>query len=145
MLADFCVRQWHGQPQSPVTLAWLAHVASAALDYADSVYRDFGLAPRPAHRGKGSGRDWLPRVAAVALLQRADTKAHALAVVAQALGLTDTRRLEKAVAEHDLGSLDVDTLRAMADGILPACVAAIRKDCKTYPKLMEWLNPPARK
>lgn len=141
MLADFYVRQLHGKAHSNVTLNWLAEVIDATLERAkDSPYWGFGLLSPGKGRPKLSGQDWTPRVAAVELLSRADTKLNALAVVAAVTGNTDTRRLEKAAAGYDLRNLDHETLTVMAGGVLPGCVRVIRERPEAYPELAKWLS-----
>lgn len=50
VLRDFMVRQWLGQPQSSVTLDWLADVLEEIVSSEAKPLDALGLLPRPKHR-----------------------------------------------------------------------------------------------
>lgn len=55
VLHDFIIRQWLGQPQSRVTLDWLADVLDAVVSNEVKPLDALGLMPRPNHRPADAG------------------------------------------------------------------------------------------
>lgn len=49
IIKDFCLRQFLGIAQSPITLEWVANSLSQIIDYADPL-QTLGLVPRPNSR-----------------------------------------------------------------------------------------------